>query len=200
MREVVIGLRPTTLLHIAIVDYTLFTQGSLKKLYQGGVRINIQNIHQGCFLYPHQNHPCYPFPSMTPHPYPSIPPHPIFPCTYFNSYLIDAPYRVSHHPHISSLGCLLCLPLIIIPPSMLLNLLLLDSRSCSSMEIIENRRVWRDQCSNLGETLVEIGYKRQFVNLIQVMKPWYSLREVMLLHQMIKTLLIFLKTICPLIC
>ena len=75
---------------------------------------NIQNIHQGCFLYPDQNHYYHPYPIMSPHshpimsphPHPSIPSQPIFLCPHFTCYPIYAHYVVLHHPFIPSLGYL----------------------------------------------------------------------------------------------
>ena len=40
---------------------------------RGSREENIQNINQGCFLYPNQNHPYNSYPIMRPHPHPNIP-------------------------------------------------------------------------------------------------------------------------------
>ena len=74
----------------------------------------IQNSHQGCFLYQHQNYPDHLYPRMPPHPHPNMPPHnytriqphPICMRPYFNYSPIYLPNGVAHHPHIPSLGYL----------------------------------------------------------------------------------------------
>ena len=69
----------------------------------------VQTSHQGCCLYPHQNHHYY--------PYPSIPPRPICSFPYCTSSLVYAPYGVAHHPHTSSFGYLYRTPLSFITSS-----------------------------------------------------------------------------------
>ena len=44
IREVEIGLRPATFLHITMVDYTFSTQGSLKNPFKGGAEEKICKI------------------------------------------------------------------------------------------------------------------------------------------------------------
>ena len=134
MIEMDIVLRPSTFLHITMVEYARSTQGPLKMIVKGSVKRKIQNSHQGCLLYPYQNHPYYsytcmpphPHPSMTIHPNPKIPthPHPNIPqhticlCTYFTTSTMNAPYAVPYHPTIPFLGDLNSQPQIILPHSL----------------------------------------------------------------------------------
>ena len=68
MRYFDMSLIPATFLHITKVVY----------IPRGGWGENIQNIHQGCVLYLHQNYTYYSYTSMPPHSHPSTPPQPIF--------------------------------------------------------------------------------------------------------------------------
>ena len=96
--EVVIGLRPATLLHITMVDYLQFPPKGTSRIYSKGCsRRNIQTSHQGRVLYPHQNYPYYYYPNMPPHPHSRIPPHPICLCPYFTFNTIYASYGVAQH-------------------------------------------------------------------------------------------------------
>ena len=82
------------------------------------------------------------------HPYPSIPPHPICFCPYCNSTPMYAPYVVSHHPNIPSLGYL-HRPPSILPSYMFQNLLPPDAPPHFSRRKSEHRRIMSNQRSNL---------------------------------------------------
>ena len=125
------GIRSPTLLHITMVEYIIHPRSPQEAIPRSVRGENNQKSHQGCFLYPHQNHPYYYYPRIPPHPHLNIPPHPyprmspylICLCPYCNYYPIYAPYGVAHHPYITSLIFLHCPPHIIIPYSMSPNIL-----------------------------------------------------------------------------
>ena len=157
IREVVIVLKPATFLHITMVDYTLSTQGSLKNLFQGvfeeklfnAVIKSVYYIHikiilivliQACHNTLIQS--CH-------HTLIQICHHTLCSCPCCTSYPMYAPYGVSYHLHIPSLGYLNHQPPSIIPSSMSSNLLTPHLCPRSSRRMSEQMRKISNQKSNL---------------------------------------------------
>ena len=76
-------------------------------------------------------------------------PHPICMCKYCTYTLVYAPYRVSNHPHIPSLGYLHIPSPSRLPSSISPNLPPPDERPCSSRRLSEHRMIRRNKRSNL---------------------------------------------------